>query len=854
MGHRRVLSWRNVFAEGRTPLPPMTFLISLHRLRWLHAPTVLLVLFLQRGPGPRLAAALASPDFALRCGDLLRSAFALAALGAFDSVAGATTAHASPVPPTTAAPTSAGVGKTFNVTGAIDDPFGVSFTVSGAPRTVHSWKVSGAMPPGVSVADGFVSASGAFVVNGLRLSLTGIPGTAGSYPLTLSAYENNNAGGRSASVTCRITIAGPSPPAFIIPPLSQTVIAGGSVTFTAELSGSPVPSLQWFKGDTALDGETSAALVLTDVQPADAGDYALVATNPSAPEGVRSPSGTLTVHVAPVLTAAPAATLTASVGESLALAVTASGNPAPTYQWRKGSVVLSGETGPELALGPLTFADAGTYTVVVANAAGTRSAATRLLVPLPAPAEIVDPGTLKTGSAVTFDLSGGQPVPAGLTYKASGLPAGLALDPATGLITGVIKARPGPVKIVTSVQAGALKGPVRTASLTIGAFPAALVGKYEALLETPAEPPLPAGKLTVAVSAAGTFSGTLLTEDRPGRAVKGRLVLGPDNTWATASLSIPRPAPLPAYALTFRLGATDPVFVATLATDIGPLASADDGARLLVALPASTTGRHTMLLSPSIDLGATEAPLGITHATAILSAKGALTFAGKQADGTKLTASLALGTDRVARLYLKPYKLAGGYLAGPLPFTSRADDPARWHVSALDGAGLFWRKPIPAAATTNYPEGFGPLALIARIEPWTKPSLSTPLPPLLGLGPSGEFGLALVAEGLVNVEGNPDGLPLVLRFDATKNRFTAPGADPSAFSARLNAATGALDGSFTLKAQPPATTPRKVTFTGVVLQPAPADLPGLFAGGFFLLSAPAKGGPALSGQVGFSTP
>ena len=122
------------------------------------------------------------------------------------------------------------------------------------------------------------------------------------------------------------------------------------------------------------------------------------------------------------------------------------------------------------------------------------------------------------------------------------------------------------------------------------------------------------------------------------------------------------------------------------------------------------------------------------------------------------------------------------------------------------------------------------------------------MPSLLGLPTSGDVGLNLAATGLANTEGDPYGLPVTLRFDATTNRFAVIGDNPAAFIAKLVPATGALSGGFTLKAIPPVAL-RKVTFTGVALQAAPGGEFGPVAGGFFLLPAAINGGPVLSGRV-----
>jgi formylglycine-generating enzyme required for sulfatase activity len=82
-------------------------------------------------------------------------------------------------------------------------------------------------------------------------------------------------------------------PTFVQAPLSQSVVAGGNVTFSTEITGTMPCTYQWRKGtsfklSTALaneeSGETRAFLALTDVQPADAGTYRLYLANAAAPD------------------------------------------------------------------------------------------------------------------------------------------------------------------------------------------------------------------------------------------------------------------------------------------------------------------------------------------------------------------------------------------------------------------------------------------------------------------------------------------------------------------------------------------------------------------------------------------
>ena len=73
----------------------------------------------------------------------------------------------------------------------------------------------------------------------------------------------------------------PTPAAITVQPHPTTVYTGGTVELAAVVTGSPPPALQWYRGNTALLGETGAKLTLTNISPAAAGAYRLTATNGS---------------------------------------------------------------------------------------------------------------------------------------------------------------------------------------------------------------------------------------------------------------------------------------------------------------------------------------------------------------------------------------------------------------------------------------------------------------------------------------------------------------------------------------------------------------------------------------------
>ncbi len=62
---------------------------------------------------------------------------------------------------------------------------------------------------------------------------------------------------------------------------------------------------------------------------------------------------------------------TVATGSSVTISVTANGTAPFTYQWNKNSFAISGATAASYAISSAQFSDAGSYTVVVSNSAGS---------------------------------------------------------------------------------------------------------------------------------------------------------------------------------------------------------------------------------------------------------------------------------------------------------------------------------------------------------------------------------------------------------------------------------------------------------------------------------------------------
>ncbi len=69
------------------------------------------------------------------------------------------------------------------------------------------------------------------------------------------------------------------PPTITCNPSGQTVAQGGTASFSVAASGTQPLSFQWRKNSQSIAGATATALVITNVQPGDAGAYSAIVAN-----------------------------------------------------------------------------------------------------------------------------------------------------------------------------------------------------------------------------------------------------------------------------------------------------------------------------------------------------------------------------------------------------------------------------------------------------------------------------------------------------------------------------------------------------------------------------------------------
>ena len=203
--------------------------------------------------------------------------------------------------------------------------------------------------------------------------------TAAFYLSKASSSANYNLVIKSADVSLGGTIDLGDAPSITTQPVSQTVSAGANVSFSVAAEGTAPLSYQWQKNGSPISGATASTLNLTNVQGTDSGNYRVVVSNAAgSAASTTAVLNVLTGPVAPAITSQPASQTVVTGGSAL-FGVIATGTAPLSYQWYKDGTLISGATSSSLSLSNVQQTDAGGYSVVVSNAAGTATSNTATL-------------------------------------------------------------------------------------------------------------------------------------------------------------------------------------------------------------------------------------------------------------------------------------------------------------------------------------------------------------------------------------------------------------------------------------------------------------------------------------------
>lgn len=422
---------------------------------------LMLVALLQRTPVLRMLVSADSLWLRSSLGHVLRSSTMVAsALGLVDTLAGATTFTTDP-----ASPASATVGS----------PFAAAFALTGANGTVGSYTISG-LPPGLAVPNSTASGSNRLLNNSTG-TISGTPTTAGNYVVNITAWQFSNATGDSIPNTYTINVTGGGggvvAPSISTHPAAQSVTAGQAASFSVTASGTEPFTYQWRKDGNNIGGATNSTYSIASTVTGDAGAYSVVVTNSAG--SATSNNAALTVSAAataPSISSHPSSQ-NVTAGQTASFSVTASGTAPLSYQWRKDGNNISGATASTFSIASVATGDAGTYSVVVTNSAGSatsNNATLTVTAAAVAPSITSHPADqrITAGQTASFSVTANGTAPLNYQWQKDGANIGGATAPTLSIMSAA-EDNIGGYSVIVSNAAGSVISGTAYLSLSSGA-------------------------------------------------------------------------------------------------------------------------------------------------------------------------------------------------------------------------------------------------------------------------------------------------------------------------------------------------------------------------------------------------
>ena len=228
------------------------------------------------------------------------------------------------------------------------------------------------------------------------------PTNSGTYRVLVS----NPYGAVEAS--CRVEVL--APPRLTSQPLDQAVPQGGTAIFLVTLEGTPPFSYQWRDQGGDLPGATNATLILSNVQPSQAGPYSVAVSTPAGDVTSGSATLSLTSNVPPAFVVAPRGAYFRTVtpiaeGTAFTFSSVVSGDPPISYQWIKDGIEMLDATNASLTIENYHSLDSGAYVLEARNTQGTvQSEPVALTLLLPPTVSILGPSSITLNDSTDIIL------------------------------------------------------------------------------------------------------------------------------------------------------------------------------------------------------------------------------------------------------------------------------------------------------------------------------------------------------------------------------------------------------------------------------------------------------------------
>lgn len=193
---------------------------------------------------------------------------------------------------------------------------------------------------------------------------------------TLVEYSGNVPSSVASNVTAiaagsynAFALMGSGPPVFSGLPVHRTVATGSRAYFRAVAAGTMPISYQWNCNGTNIIGATNSVLVLTNVQPVQAGSYYTLAASNAF--GLFT-NGAMFLNEVPLEFSIQPPILSAAVGATAKFTLAFTNGVGPfAWQWQCNNTNINGATNSSLSLTNVQLSQAGTYSLVAGNSYGS---------------------------------------------------------------------------------------------------------------------------------------------------------------------------------------------------------------------------------------------------------------------------------------------------------------------------------------------------------------------------------------------------------------------------------------------------------------------------------------------------
>lgn len=622
-------------------------------------------------------------------------------------------------------------------------------------------------------------------------------------------------------------------PTFTQQPVGDVVALGSAITLNAEAVAPEGVVYQWKKGAN-LPGATDPQLEINKARPEDAGAYVCVASNAPSQPPVSGGGSTNSLPAEVVVIDTEARMIGGAEGGALKLNAIFFGKPA-RFQWKRNGVDLvnggqfAGVTGKTLAIKGLTNANDGdvyTCEIFAGNATAgfdsLESGDFTLSVFEGAPTfatgdnPIVLPAATLGADYLPFQI----PADGASLFAVSGLPKGMTVNAATGIISGrptALNKNPAePFNLTITLTNGKAKVQ-RPATLLVNNILTNLDGVYTAWIAR--------STFSGGYSHTGNLGGRIdMTLTKLG-SISGNLILGAAKPIKfTGFLNDPAAASPTATILIRRPGLSFvPLeFVFTIQTPDG----ADTARKVLSSavirdaflVPGQTGIRSTTVtgwrrkfdgknptnLYPGVyNIAVTAAgnsdtrPKGATLLNLAIKADGSVKLVGTSADGEKLAGATFVGPTGQVLVFNPLYTPAKGSLVGNLQLNNGT--PAEGVNPANDdtvGGTLSWLRPQNTSTKTRaYAGGFnlpnGDLTIAGGRYARTDKTRT-----ILDAAPGVAALLEFSDAGLSDTDPADPARPDVALTLVDAKKFSIVGNNPRLVKLKLDAAKGLFSGTF----------------------------------------------------------